>query len=378
VLLTNHSRFALAAVVAMSANVVVASPAAAGGSAGLRPSPSFNGTVYAVAYRGSTVYVGGSFTSASSFGRTVSRQRLAAFNAVTGRLLSWAPPVNGTVKALAASGNAIYLAGDFASVDGRRRDGLARVDARSGAVGSFDHVVSGEAAALSAGGGRVYVGGRFGRVDGVPRANLAAFSTASGALDRRWQPTSDSRVQALRAAGGRVYVGGDFHRLNGVRGNLRLAALTAASGSLVSGFRPNAPAIVYAVAVDSRGVYAATGGAGGRAIAYTSSGAVRWTHLFNGDAQAITTAGGVTYVGGHFDTACRRPSTIRQLGCLGGKVSRVKLAAIDARGGLSSWNPHANGVVGVRALDSNGRQVAAGGEFTKVGGTQRANYATFG
>ena len=89
------------------------------------------------------------------------------------------------------------------------------------------------------------------------------------------------------------------------------------------------------VAADSRGVYTATGGPGGRAIGYSSSGDVRWTHLFDGDVHTIAVLGGVAYVGGHFDRACRRASTVRQLGCTGGYTARVKLAALDGRGRLT-------------------------------------------
>lgn len=345
-------------------------------SARPRPAPSFNGTVFAVAYRGNTVYVGGSFTTASSGGRTFTRRRLAAFDAGTGRLLPWSPPVSGTVKALAVSGSSVYLAGDFGSVGGRRRDAVAQVSALSGAVGSFSHSLSGEAAALSAGNGRLYVGGRFSAVDGARRASLAAFSLAGGALDHNWRPVADNRVEAIRAAGSRVYAGGDFHRVNGVRGASRLVALDAAGGGLIPGFRPRVPAVVYGIAADRRGVLVATGGAGGKAIAYTGGGAVRWAHLFNGDVHGITTVGGTTYVGGHFDTACRnRSRRVEQLGCIGGATARVKLAALDSAGNLTGWDPHANGIVGVRALATNGDQVGAGGEFTAVGGAHRERFA---
>ena len=46
---------------------------------------------------------------------------------------------------------------------------------------------------------------------------------------------------------------------------------------------------------------------GGRAIAYTTGGRMRWQRVFDGDAAAIATAGGITYVGGHFDRACLTP-----------------------------------------------------------------------
>ena len=358
--------------------VAAATPAAAVSSRA-RPAPSFNGTVYAIAYRGDTVYVGGSFTAVSVRGRTVARKRLAAFSARTGALLNWKPTVNGTVKSLAVAGTGVYAAGTFGTVSGVRRDAVVRLDATSGRVSRFAHSVTGEAITLAVGNGRLYLGGQFRAVDGSPRGNLAAFSLSNGSLDRAWKPKADDRVETLATYGKRVYLGGGFHRVNGVRAAGRLAAVTATGGVLVRGFLPKPPAKVFGLAVDLRGVYAATGGAGGRAVAYTTAGRVRWTHLFNGDAHGITTLGGTTYVGGHFDTACRAPSTIRQLGCVNGSVSRVKLAALDGRGRLTSWNPRANGVVGVRILVTNRarHEIGAGGEFTAVGGARRERYASF-
>src|ERR1041385_9030880 len=65
------------------------------------PMPAFNAGVYALAYDANTIYVGGSFTSATSGGKTFARAGLAAVNATNGTLLPWAPTTNGRVDALA-------------------------------------------------------------------------------------------------------------------------------------------------------------------------------------------------------------------------------------------------------------------------------------
>lgn len=344
-----------------------------------RSTPAFNGSVFAIAYRGDTVYVGGSFTTAVSGGRSYKRQRLAAFDVRTGVLLNWSPSADATVRTLAVAGDSVYAAGDFGRISGHRRDSLARIGAADGRLGPFAHTLSGTAYRLAVGNGRLYLGGRFTAVDGSQRANLAAFSLVDDRLDSHWRPTTDDAVHAVTVDGRRVYVGGAFRQVNQVAGIGQAAALTGPSGALDAAFRPRPDSPVNSITTDPSGVYVATGGQGGRLIAYTGAGRRRWQRVFDGDAVAMSTLDGVVYVGGHFDKVCVTVNNGLKGNCTDGSASRIKLAAFDRTGALMPWAPQANGVIGVRAVavDRATATIGVGGDFTEVDGQSRYRYAEF-
>ncbi len=343
--------------------------------------PSFNGTVLATAYLGDTIYVGGTFTAAIVNGKSIARSRLAAIDANTGALKSWAPSADGRVKAIATSGSSVYVAGDFLYVNGIKRDSLAKLDAAGGAVAStFKHSISGRPYALAADNGRLYLGGSITAVNGQTRTRLAAFNLVSGVLDASWKPIVDDQVETMAAAGGRIYVGGKFHKVNYTSGYDRLVALDPSSGKIITIFRPRPPVISFGLAVTSDGVYSAHGGQGGKLNAYTTTGGLRWAATFDGDAQAVAALGDTVYVGGHFDNACRTARTGDQGVCLDGSDDRVKLAALDAGdGSLRSWTANANGIEGVLTMASSAGlgAIAAGGAFTTINGKTQKRFVQF-
>jgi hypothetical protein len=341
---------------------------------------SFDGLVYASAYVGSTVYVGGSFRNAIVDGRPVPRKRLAAVDARTGDLLPWAPATNGTVSALAAAGSSLYVSGKFTTVGGQPRAGLAGIHLTTGAVGPLRHTVQGVGAALAAGAGRLYLGGTLTAVNGLPVSNLAAFRLTDGALDTGFRGAADGPVKALTVAGSRLYVGGAFRRLNGADGTARLAALRLADGVVDPAFRPVTPYDTGAVTVTPDKVYAGLAGPGGRVAAYRPDGGLVWSTVMDGDVQAITYLNGAVYAGGHFTVACPKPSRTATTWCPATLRSQTKLAALDAATGwLLTWNPRSDGNWGVLTMSANTAlgTIAVGGELTKIGSIDRPYFAQF-
>jgi hypothetical protein len=83
--------------------------------------------VNAIAAIGSTVYVGGEFTSIGG----QPRSRIAALGVMTGQASAWDPGANGTVAALAVSGNIVYAGGWFTSIGGQARGGFCPSEARA-------------------------------------------------------------------------------------------------------------------------------------------------------------------------------------------------------------------------------------------------------
>ena len=149
----------------------------------------------------------------------------------------------------------------------------------------------------------------------------------------------DSQVEAITVASGRVYVGGRFRKVNGTSGYDRLVALEPSTGRIVTGFKPRSRVNANAIAVRGDRVYTANGGQGGTATAYSTSGALKWTATFDGDAQAVAVYGDTVYVGGHFDKACRTARTGIQGVCLDGDDRRVKLAALATTTGNCGPGP---------------------------------------
>ncbi|ROS78682.1 LamG-like jellyroll fold domain-containing protein [Cellulomonas sp. PhB143] len=154
---------------------------------------------------------------------------------------------NGTVWALAASGNVVFAGGTFSQV--RPPDGaggspvaatsLVVLDASTGSPTSCRPALelSGgtptvRALDVSPDGKTLYVGGAFSKIGGVSKSRLAAIDIASCTVKTGFSPVGvSSTVRALDSTADTVYLGGDFLRVDG-KDRQHFASVNATTGAL--------------------------------------------------------------------------------------------------------------------------------------------------
>ncbi|MCS7230124.1 MAG: hypothetical protein NZ923_08840 [Candidatus Kryptonium sp.] len=215
--------------------------------------PAANGDVRAFASSGSILYVGGAFTSITQ-GASRARNYLASFNISTGQLTSWNPSANGVIYGLFVSGNHLYVAGEFTTIDGLTRNRLAKFDISTGELLSWAPSANNTVWAVVVQDLRVYVGGFFTTIGGTTRNYIAALDANTGAL-LSWNPNANNTVYSLAIVGNTIYCGGAFTSIGGAARNY-LAGIDINTGSVTS-WNPDANNLVYTLlpVVESGRIY---------------------------------------------------------------------------------------------------------------------------
>ena len=192
------------------------------------PTWQITGVVWSQVTVGNTVYATGNFTKARPPGMwqggptEITVGHLIAYDITTGqRVASFNHILNAQGMAITASpdGSRIYVGGDFTTVDGIARSHIAAFDTATGNLStSFAPAINGQVRAITANNSTVYAGGAFESAAGVARTRLASFSAANGAMSPTWAPTApDGYVYSLVLTPdqSKVVVGGQFDTLNG-------------------------------------------------------------------------------------------------------------------------------------------------------------------
>jgi hypothetical protein len=192
-----------------------------------------NGSVLAIAVVGARVLRWRDVHDGGRRGASAQQQRnyLFAYDRATGKVLDYAPSLNGPVETIAAApdGSSIIVGGRFKTVNGATQRSLAMLDANGTRNARFAARTNGYVTKLLVRGQRLIAGGRFGTANAQARANLAVFDAGTGALDTAIDiPVTEGRTKSngtvTKAAiaemdanpdGSRVVIIGNFRRVGG-------------------------------------------------------------------------------------------------------------------------------------------------------------------
>jgi hypothetical protein len=329
--------------------------------------PRADAAVRTVSASGSRLFVGGDFRMLNG----APRNNVAAIDAASGEVdLGWNANANAKVRGLTASpdGSTIYLGGTFFKVGGVPRDKVAAVSATTGQPTAWKPSLNGEVRAIATSGDAVYVGGYFTQAVGQTEGYLAKLSAADGSLDPAFHARADGGVRAIEVSpdGSKVYPGGDFRSIGGQQ-RVGIAELDATTGDATS-FAPTEGGVVLDVELSADGsmMYCATTSNRTHRYRPSTGNTPLWTLRTGGDVQAIGVADEAIYVGGHF-------TKFTSL-----NVVRVRIGAVDPEtGNALAWAPTMNSFYGVWAFDVTDDALLVGGDFTRTGGMDQPYFARF-
>lgn len=383
-------------------------PAAATGFSVQVPEVSQTQEVSAITAMAGDVYVGGSFFEAIPGD---GRGHAAAFDGQTGALEDWGPAPSGPVHALESDGTSVVLGGSFTTVGGLRRS-LAQIDLLTGrptdfaahglpegpanrpapvtaaavhgstlyvavaalpnrvfaldaATGSrlgFEAGFNGRVDAIAVSGSTVFVAGNFTLANGVPRNRVASFQAAPGTAGALLpaNPNFDGPVTALVLRQGTLYAGGDFTKVNGSVPRRGLAALDPVSGTATA-FDAGLDGAAYALALDGSTLYVGGGFAHAAGTVERDRAAAFDTATGSLTAFAPDLDGAVT-------TLAVADSTVFAAGPSSGAFNSPFLALLDsASGEATGVNLYPSDVVAAIA-SSPEAGVVMGGRFTSLEG----------
>jgi uncharacterized delta-60 repeat protein len=299
------------------------------------PGAGVDQSVFAmVAQTDGKIIIGGDFTSVAG----VSRNGIARLN-TDGALDSTFEPGSGAddlVNALVLQSDKVVIAGYFTQVYGTNQGYFARLDGNGRLDGSFDSGTGADRPVLALAvqsDGKLLLGGEFTSINGASRNQIARLN-ADGSVDTDFNPgtgVGDVTLSSVRTLAlqedGKVVIGGVFANVNGVARN-NLARLNS-NGSLDSSFKPNVDLTGAGVLA---GVYAVAVQRGGK----------------------ILVAGDFTRING---------------------IARTNIARLNVDGSLDeAFDPGSGPDFAVNSVlvQSNGK-ILIGGIFTQVSGTTR-NY----
>ncbi|MDP3929534.1 MAG: LamG-like jellyroll fold domain-containing protein [Bacteroidota bacterium] len=351
-------------------------PLLSSGQASIQNLPfSPNGTVHCQKQVGSTLYIGGDFTSIDA--NTGSLAGLSLSTTATPLQL---PFVNGTVNTIVSDGAGGYLiGGNFTSVGGQFRQNFARINANM-TVHPMNVRFNGVVNKIIVYSGMAYAVGGFNNVIinnlSYYRNLSASINIASGVLSNWSANISSGYIYDAVLSGTRMFIGGYFE-INRERRVLAAFDLNL-NGALASNFRPSitsngspSSAYVYSLAIGGGRLF--FGGWFNRlnnlncsnvsSINISTNAPGLMNVSVNNSVMSLSWNNNLLYVGGHFTTV--------------NNVGRPRLFAFNTslNSVFNSWTPAPNSSILKSGIINNNLWVSGG--FSLINNASLSRFAVY-
>jgi PKD repeat protein len=374
-----------------------------------------NGTVYSIVQVGNTVVVGGSFTQVQNANSStiLTRNRVFAFNATTGTIsTTFTPNPNGTVYKVQAAtdGTSVYVGGNFTTAYGQSRRNLFKADVDSGArISGFNApTLSGAVRDLEVVGNRLFVAGKFTHIGGVAQKALGSLDATTGAYDSYFSAAlaglhrtgvsydvTDVLQMSSNPSNTQLTAVGNFTSVNGSpRSQIAMFDISGPSAALADWstnlftsscsakfdtymtdveYSPNGQFFVVSTTGAYGGGTGSNNGTSGCDVVArfesSSSGSAipaTWTAYTGGDTTwTVEVTDNVVYAGGHqrWQNNPTRGDSIGQ-----GAVARTGIAALNTVNGMAySWNPTRTRGVGIQDMLATSQGLWVGSDTERFG-----------
>jgi hypothetical protein len=373
--------------------------------------PNSNGAVNTILPSGTTIFIGGAYTTLQGTAR--SRVGAIQLDGISGTLTAWNPNCNGEVKCLVAKDTLVLIGGLFSTVNGVATSRFSPVTSDVGTKIPLSKYPNNDVYSISVSGDSIYLGGTFASTNDEVRKYALSVNTLNSKL-LGFNPNANADVVTILPSSTTIFMGGSFTTLQGTTRNRAGAILLDGISGTVTSWNPNCGSTVNALAVSELGIYlggafTTVGGAtsnGLTEVNASNGGIVRkpkWTSSTT--IQCVHVSGSNVFVGGTFTSVAISASsylcssdisgnkanqdfvaicnnTVTCSSIIGsnlyiggqftsvGGLTRNRLAKVSlSTGAVDTWNPNAGGNVICMAADSS--NIYVGGQFTTLGGIPR-------
>jgi hypothetical protein len=290
------------------------------------PALGLDARVSALAVSGQEIYIG-----AGIVGPVLVRASLAGDGDVD---QSWDPALNGFVSVLAVAGSELYVGGNFTSIGGQERNGIARLSTTGSGLADpvWDPTLPFESyvGAIALTGDTAYLGGQFNEIGDLASDGFAAVPLeGTGSANPIWQPTFRLNGEsgggigpdALAVDQSDLYIGGLFTTVDGVARN-NFAALELNGAAVDPSWNPDGNEGAGTFATSGNGLVAAGGFTAVGPL--STEGVAVFGDISLPSVTLTTPANGDTYKQGQHVTAsysCSDPGAVVALASCGGPVA---------------------------------------------------------